>query len=182
MLRLGQSMTEDTDTQSSSIPRWARPLIGKNPGVTLIRAVLLVLIAVGTYKFALSPIKVYGVSMEPTYQQGNVLLLNRLAYRSQGPQRSDIIVISMAGGSVVIVKRVIGLPGESIAIIDGQVHIDGEALDEPYISEMNKNWNYGPKVATDGRYFVIGDNRTIHIDTHEFGFASPLDIMGKVIE
>jgi signal peptidase I len=175
-------MANESSTESTDIPGWARPLVGKNPKVTLIRAALLVAIAVGTYYFALTPIKVYGVSMEPTFQQGKVLLLNRLAYRSQTPQRSDIVVIRMAGGSVVIIKRVIGLPGETISIVRGQVHIDGEPLDEPYLSDKNENWNYGPKKADAGRYFVIGDNRMIHIDKHAFGFASLRDVMGKVIE
>ena len=175
-------MTNDSSTESKGVPGWARPLIGKNPKVTLIRAVLLVAIALGTYYFALTPIKVYGVSMEPTFRQGKVLLLNRLAYRSQKPQRADVVVIRMAGGSVVIIKRVVGLPGESISIIRGQVHIDGEPLDEPYVSERSEGWNYGPKKVSDGSYFVIGDNRTTHIDKQEFGFASPRDLMGKVIQ
>jgi signal peptidase I len=183
MLRPDQrTMTNDSSTESSTVPGWARPLVGKNPKVTLIRAALFVAIAVATYYFALTPIKVYGVSMEPTFRQGKVLLLNRLAYRSQTPQRSDIVVIRMAGGSVVILKRVIALPGETISIVQGQVHIDGEPLDEPYIRERNENWNYGPKKVNDGRYFVIGDNRMTHIDKQEFGFASPRDLMGRVIQ
>lgn len=173
-------MTDDNSTEPHGVPGWARPLIGKNPTVTLIRAALLVGIIFGTYRFVLTPIKVYGVSMEPTFQQGKVLWLNRLAYRSRKPQRSDIVVIRMAGGSVTIIKRVIGLPGESIAIIRGQVHIDGEALDEPYIKERNASWNYGPKQVGDGRLFVIGDNRTTHMENQEFGFVAERNVMGRV--
>lgn len=175
-------MTDDNSNESSGVPGWARPLVGKNPKMTLIRTVLFAAIAIGIYKFALTPIKVYGVSMAPNFPQGKVLLLNRLAYRSQTPQRSDVVVIRMAGDSVVILKRVIALPGETIAIVQGQVRIDGEPLDEPYIDERSANWNYGPKEVSDGRYFVIGDNRTTHIDKQEFGFVSPRDILGRVIE
>lgn len=174
-------MKEENDTESNGVPGWARPLIGKNPGMTLIRAAVFVALAIGIYKFALTPIKVFGVSMEPTFQQGNVLWINKLAYRSQAPQRSDIVVIRMAGGSVVIIKRVIGLPGETISIVRGQVHIDGEPLEEPYTGKRNEDWKYGPKELGDDQYFVIGDNRTTHIDKQEFGFASRRNIVGRVI-
>ncbi len=175
-------MSEENDKESSGVPGWARPLIGKNPGMTLIRAVVFVALAVGVYKFALTPVKVFGVSMEPTYKQGKVLLVNKLAYRSQAPQRSDIVVIRMAGGSVVIIKRVIGLPGETISISKGQVHIDGEPLEEPYTGKRNETWNYGPKQLGDDDYFVIGDNRTTHIEKQEFGLTTRKNIMGRVIE
>ena len=170
------------ENQSTGVPGWARPLIGKNPGMTLIRAIVFVGLAIGAYKFVITPVKVFGVSMEPTYQQGKVLWVNKLAYRSRLPQRSDIIVIGMAGGSVVIMKRVIGLPGETISIVRGRVHIDGDPLDEPYIEERNEDWQYGPKELADDQYFVIGDNRTTHSEKQEFGFAARKDIIGRVIQ
>jgi len=150
--------------------------------MTLIRAIVFVGLAIGAYKFVITPIKVFGVSMEPTYRQGKVLWINKLAFRTQAPQRSDIVVIGMAGGSVLIIKRVIALPGESISIVRGEVRIDGEALDEPYIGKRNENWNYGPKELSDDQYFVIGDNRTTHIEKQEFGLASRKDIIGRVIQ
>lgn len=173
------SMKEDGEKPMES--GWARFLFGKNLGMTLIRALVLVGLAIGAYKFVLTPIKVYGESMSPTFRQGKVLLVNRLAYRSQAPQRSDIVVIGMAGGSVLIIKRVIGLPGETISIVRGEVLIDGDPLDEPYIRRRNVDWNYGPKELGDDQYFVIGDNRMTDIDKQEFGFTSRKDLIGRVI-
>ena len=94
-------------------------------------AVLVVLCFV-VFKFILSAIRVEGISMLPTYQDGSAHFVNRLAYLWHEPRRGDVVSIRLAGTHVMYLKRIIGLPGETVAFVNGQVLINGEVLDEPY--------------------------------------------------
>ena len=106
--------------------------------------------------------------------------MNRLAYLRHEPQRGDVVGIRLAGPHVMYMKRIIGLPGETIAFVNGRVLINGEVLDEPY-EKYNCDWNLPPvKLATD-EYYVVGDNRTMPAKYHTKGVASRDRILGKLI-
>jgi signal peptidase I len=126
---------------------------------------------------------VQGPSMEPTLWTGQFLIVSRLAYWFGEPQRGDIIVFHPTDSNYFfspedIVKRIIGLPGETVSIENGQISIDGQLLDEPYIrtpAQYDGTW-----VVPEGQYFVLGDNRNNSQDSHSWG---PLDgerIIGPV--
>jgi signal peptidase I len=175
-----QNQTVQT-AQPPLLPGWLRiVLIGRNPKVTLARIGILVVTCFIIFKFALFPIRVEGISMLPTYRDGSVHLVSRTAYLWRGPQCGDVVSIRLAGPHVMYMKRVIGLPGETVAFVNGQVLIDGQVLDEPY-EKLPCDWNLPPEKLGPNEYFVVGDNRSMPPEWHTFGKASRDRIVGKLI-
>ena len=107
-------------------------VIGRNPKVTLVRVAVLIVTCFVVFRFILLPARIEGISMLPTYKDRSVNFVNRLAYRWHEPRRGDVVGIRLAGPHVMYMKRIIGLPGETVAFVDGRVLINGEVLDEPY--------------------------------------------------
>ena len=104
------------------------------------------------------PVRTDGDSMLPTYTSGSFNLVNRLAYFNARPKRGDIVAIRLAGTSVVIIKRIIALPGERISVTDGSVRVNDSPLDEPYVRH-NRSWDLEDVTLGPREYFVAGDNR-----------------------
>ena len=122
-------------------------------------------------------------SMIPTIQLQDRLLVDKLFFKFSELKRGDIVVFHAppaANESDDLVKRIIGLPGETLEVRDGMVWINGEALDEPYIYEQ-PDYLYGPEVIPDHSYFVMGDNRRNSKDSHFWGFLPEENITGRVI-
>ena len=177
-------MSQLSDTP---IPWWQVMAIGRNPRTTLVRlAITLVLVFVG-FRMSIQPILVQGISMQPTYRDGQRRFLNKLAYRSAQPQRGDVIGIQEAGKQVLLLKRVIGLPGERLRIVQGTVLINGEPLEEPYLQPPTNGvpnparWNVAEVQLQDGDHYVIGDNRSMRQDDHYFGMANQNRIVGRLM-
>jgi len=126
-----------------------------------------------------------GPSVENTFQNGERLLVNKLAYKFSSPQRGDVIIFHPPIPSASpFIKRVIGLPGERVEIENGAVTVvkpDGRTiiLDEPYIRE-SPNYDYTSAVIPPNEYFVLGDNRNDSEDSHYGWFVSRDEIVGKV--
>lgn len=120
-------------------------------------------------------------SMENTIMTGNRLIANRLAYDSSEPKRGDIVVFKFPDDeSQNYVKRIIGLPSETIEGKDGLVYINGQALTENYVlSKLSEN--FGPYEIPDNSYFMMGDNRSISYDSRYWNnkFVSKDKILGK---
>ena len=106
----------------SSLPRWLRILIvGRHPKWTLVRVGVVVLSAFILLKFVVIPIRVTGISMDPTYADGGINFINRLAYLRSKPRRGDVVGVRLkAGEHIMYMKRVIGLPGESVSFPRGR--------------------------------------------------------------
>ena len=125
-------------------------------------------------------VRVDGFSMNPSLENGEYILVYKLAYRLGEPARGDIIVFSFPlDPEQDLIKRVIGLPGETVSIQNGQVSVNGTLLDEPYIAASplyNGTW-----VVTDGQLFVLGDNRNESKDSHEWGLLPMENIIGKAV-
>jgi len=122
------------------------------------------------------PVRADGDSMLPTYYSGNFTVVNRLAYLNTRPKRGDIVAIRLAGTSVVIIKRIIGLPGERFSVSDGTVHVNGAPLTEPYVRH-NRSWNLEEVTLGSAEYFVIGDNR----GASDFGRVDRDHIVGRLM-
>ena len=107
--------------------------------------------------------KVIGSSMSPTLTDGDNLIVDKISYRFHDPERFDIVVFPVVrdGKEEYYIKRVIGLPGETVQIIDGYVYINGEKLDENYGAEVMNDAGRAAEPITlgDDEYFVLGDNR-----------------------
>ncbi|MCX6080739.1 MAG: signal peptidase I [Chloroflexi bacterium] len=126
-------------------------------------------------------VRVDGFSMNPTLQDGEFVLVNRLAYRLGIPQRGDIIVFHfpLDPASQDLIKRVIGLSGDQITVARGVVSVNGQPLAEPYIAAAPLY--SGQWVVPDGDLFVLGDNRNDSSDSHSWGMLPEKEIVGKAI-
>lgn len=131
--------------------------------------------------FVVQSFLVQGHSMEPTLHNAERLFVNKFIYRFTEPQRGDVVVFRYpADESRKFIKRVIGLPGDVVAIEDGTVYVNGKALDEPYIAEKPYR-GFPASVVPEGTYFVLGDNRNNSEDSRypDVGFVPRKNIVGK---
>jgi signal peptidase I len=125
-------------------------------------------------------IRVEGISMEPSLHDGQFVVVNRLAYHWQEPIRGDIVVFYFPQNpSRRFIKRVIGLPGDSINIQSGQVFVNGILLEEPYVAAP-ANFS-GEWTVERGKVFVLGDNRNNSSDSPDWGDLPIDEIIGKAI-
>ena len=157
-----------------------RLVFGENPRRTLTRVIVLAAISFITFRWVLVPIRTEGSSMLPTYETSRLNLVNRLAYLGGRPARQDVVAIQMAGPHVLYVKRVIGLPGERVSVVDGTVNINGRPLVEPYVRHR-RPWQVDEVTLGPSEYFVIGDNRGMAAGDHDFGRVDRSRILGRVV-
>ncbi len=163
------------------MPRWLQIMvIGRNPKATLVRVVVLVVTSFVVFRFILLPIRVEGISMLPNYKNRSWNFVNRIAYLQREPQRGDVVSIRLAGPHVMYMKRIIGLPGETVAFANGRVLINGEVLEEPY-EKLPCDWNCPPVKLGLDEYFVVGDNRTMPPEFHKHGETQRSRIIGKLL-
>lgn len=164
-------------------PHWLQVVaVGRNPQTTLVRIIVLVVLCFVLFFSGrvLLPVKVDGISMLPTYKSGSVNFSNRLAYWWHEPQRGDVVTVRYAGEHLMLLKRIIGLPGETVAFDHGTVLINGQPLVEPY--EKNPgDWTLPPRTLGPDEYFIVGDNRTMPPQDHKFGVVERFRIVGKVL-
>ena len=131
------------------------------------------------YVFLIQPHKVQGVSMEPAFENAELLLTEKISYRVSRVQRGDVVVFAApVDKKVDFIKRIIGLPGENIEIKDHRVYINGLKLDEPYIS-IPTTGDTNLTIGND-EFFVLGDNRGASSDSRSFGPIKRKSIKGKV--
>lgn len=130
--------------------------------------------------FVMSVGVVDDISMLPTLPEGGYYLVNKYIYYFAPPERGDIVVLrGSESGPEELVKRVIGLPGETISIRSDHVYINGRSLDEPYAAGGTYP-DLGPKRIAEDAYFVLGDNRPVSNDSRHFGAVPWENIRGKI--
>lgn len=121
--------------------------------------------------------------MLPTYRNGQIKFVNKLSYKSKDPQRGDVVAVEYAGKEVLLLKRVIAVPGETFQVRAGEVYINGEPLVEPYIvgkipSTNGKGVGHTEPIPLGpDEYMILGDNR----DLSEGYFNKRRQIIGKVL-
>lgn len=137
--------------------------------------------------FVIEAFQIPSGSMIPTLQIGDRLLVDKIVTRFTGYDRGDIIVFmpppqarTPETGDSDYIKRLIGLPGDKIEVVNGVVKRNDEPLNEPYINEKPA-YNFGPVTVPEGMYFVMGDNRNNSFDSHEWGFLPQENVRGKAI-
>lgn len=175
---------------------WRRLVFGRKPKRTLIRAAVLGVTAFVVFSYFVLPARISGPSMEPTCRNGSIKFINRLAYWRHPPQRFDIVAVRIGswdswralrdlitghGNSrAALLKRVIALPGERVAIVRGRVLVNGEVLDEPYVKHRWP-WEEPERKLGADEYLVIGDNRGMPQELHEHGVTTADRIAGKML-
>lgn len=127
---------------------------------------------------------VIGSSMEPELKDGQSVLVNKVIYLRKEPERFDVVVFRyLYKDDEFYVKRIIGLPGETVQITDGEIYIDGSKLEDPFANTPILNARRADKPITLGaeEYFVIGDNRNFSSDSREYdvGNVKKVQILGK---
>jgi len=156
--------------------------------------ILLAAVLAGGILMIIQPTVVRQISMENTFHNGDYLLVSKQAYRMSDPKRGDVVIFKSDVDAKktlfsrydkqLYIKRVIGLPGDEIAIKDGHIILNGEQLDEPYMNGRTEPFTYpGPEMTVtvpDGMYYLLGDNREHSTDSRYFGFIEKDRIIGKV--
>jgi len=143
----------------------------------LIRAGCVALLAYLIFGHLLTPFRIKGHSMEPTYQNGGVNFCWRLRYLFSTPTRGDVVVIRFTGQRVTLLKRVVALEGEEVEFRDGRLFINGKEWNEPYI-HTPYHWTLSPRQVEPNSVYVVGDNRSGLMQNHFFGQASLPRILG----
>ena len=155
---MSQQMLQQQPSARSEVMEWAKLLIG---------AILLALVL---RSFVFTFVIVDGPSMQDLLYTDDFMLVSRLHYSLGTPQRGDVAMCHFPGSEANYVKRVIGLPGETIECRDKVTYINGQPLAEPYLTREN-SWDFGPIDIPEGQYFMLGDNR---LDSHDSRRVGPL--------
>jgi signal peptidase I len=132
--------------------------------------------------FGFQVARVEGLSMAPTLEDQDRLIVNKLVYRIGDPRRGDIVMLYYpVDPSKSFVKRVIAEEGDTVRIIEGHVYVNDVPLQDDYVpAEYRSHDDYGPKVIDPGYYFVMGDHRNNSSDSRTWGYVPKKYIIGKV--
>lgn len=175
-------MRFDYDKAESSIhlKKWVRSTI-----LWIIQILVVISLAYLFVHFGIKRITMVGDSMSPTLLAEDSIIVNNLSYRFSDPKRFDVIVFKQEGKehSYYNIKRIIGLPGETVEIKDGEIYINGKLLEEKIAVEKMENGGLASEGYTleEDEYFVLGDNRNDSVDSRFISFGTVLksDIKGK---
>jgi signal peptidase I len=140
-----------------------------------------VLLGLFGFAFTVHPSQVSGFSMEPRIDSGEYVIINTLAYRLGTPKRGDLIAFRHErSAEAVYLKRVIGVPGDRVAIERGAVVLNGQRLAEPYVRFRDAR-SAKESLVPQHAYYVLGDNRANSDDSRAWGFVDESDVIGRAM-
>lgn len=160
------------ESAPAEAPRQRFNLLREIVETALLTAIIFLIVNTATGRF-----RIEGSSMEPNLHDGEYVIIDKVSYMLHGPERGDVIVFARPGERDYI-KRVIGLPGDTVEIRSGQVYVNGIALEEPYINQPVRQ-DVAARQVEAGRYFVLGDNRNNSSDSRVIGTVPAADIVGR---
>ena len=162
-------------SRSVKQPKQTQPQ--ENPWIELLKTVTMAgVLALGIRTFVAEARYIPSGSMEPTLEINDRLIIEKISYRLKNPERGDVVVFSptetlqQQNFKDAFIKRVIGLPGDTVEVKGGRVFVNDQPLREKYI-EDEPEYNYGPVVVPADQYLVLGDNRNNSYDSHYWGFC-----------
>ncbi len=172
--------TTQSDTQPQPEPVIEQPANWKRFALDILETLVLAVVLYFGINAVSARVRVDGFSMRPTLQDGEYILVNKLAYKFSEPVRGDIVVfVFPVNPEEDLIKRIIGVPGDTITIQDGMLTVNGVVVDEPYINAppaYNGTWQV-PK----GELFVLGDNRNDSRDSHQWGLLPIENVIGRAV-
>jgi len=172
--------TTQPETQIQPEPATEKPTDWKRFALDILETLVLAVVLYFGINAVSARVRVDGFSMRPTLQDGEYILVNKLAYKTGEPKRGDIVVfVFPMNPQEDLIKRVIGLPGESVSVHEGVVTINGVMLDEPYIANppaYDNDWT-----VPEGQLFVLGDNRNDSRDSHQWGMLPIENVIGRAV-
>jgi signal peptidase I len=152
-------------------------------GIVVFLAILVMI-----YLFLVSPQEINGQSMEPTFFNAELIITNKFIYKITPPKRGDVVIFkSPKNKEIDYIKRVIGLPGDRVKLVNNTYYVNGVKLDEPYLRPDTQTsggtfLREGDEaVIPEGQYFLSGDNRPHSSDSREFGPVPLTDFIGQGI-
>jgi len=167
---LEEEMSVDRPSLGQEVRGWARDIF-----FTALIAILVVI-------FVVQPVKVEGTSMEPRLEPQDRIFVNKFVYYFSDVKRGDIVVFWYPKDKTKsFIKRVIGLPGETVEVRSGVVYLNGEKLAEPYLAGEFDNDSSPLQVVLPDHYFVLGDHRNSSNDSRDWGFVPEQNIFGEAV-
>lgn len=167
------------DYEETGITAWAKKF-----GLLVFEVVKVVLISLAIILpirlFLVQPFYVEGASMEPNFYDKEYLIIDEISYRFNEPQRGEVVIFKNPKNTkVYFIKRIIGLPGETVEIVDGKVKINGQEINEPYIEYVSTQSHEAVTLAND-EYYLMGDNRANSYDSRTIGPVNEKYMIGRV--
>lgn len=167
------------DYEETGIGVWAKKF-----GLLVFEVVKVVLISLAIILpirlFLVQPFYVEGASMEPNFYDKEYLIIDEISYRFNEPQRGQVVIFKNPKNTkVYFIKRIIGLPGETIEVINGKIKINGKELEEDYI-QFTSSQSHEPVALANDEYYLLGDNRANSYDSRTIGPINEKYIIGKV--
>jgi len=164
----------NTMTSGKTIREFFLPSV---TGKFLIRVLLLIGGSYLLFGLICTPMRISGYSMEPTYENGQINFCWKLGFLFRDPMRHDVVAVRLAGNKYFLLKRVVAFPGETVEFSAGSLLIDGEILEEPYL-RYPCDWNLSPRKVAPNHVYLVGDNRNVPMEQHDFGQTSIHRIIG----
>jgi signal peptidase I len=140
----------------------------------LLPYIIIIIVVIIIRTFIFTPVVVNGPSMMNTLHNGDVMILDKIGMKLSGIKRFDIVVIQT--GKTKIIKRVIGMPGETISYHDNKLYINGKEVSDNHSNEIT--YDFEEVKIPDGEYYVLGDNRTDSVDSRILGTIHKNEILG----
>jgi signal peptidase I len=157
----------------------------ENPVVEIVKTLAMAgILAFGIRTFVAEARYIPSSSMEPTLEINDRLIIEKVSYRFQDPDRGDVVVFSPTQAlkeqnfKDAFIKRVIGLPGDKVIVKNGQVYVNDKPIQEKYIAQP-PDYDFGPVVVPEDSYLVLGDNRNNSYDSHYWGYVPRQNLIGK---
>ncbi|MEA2323756.1 MAG: signal peptidase [Solirubrobacteraceae bacterium] len=131
--------------------------------------------------FVAEPFRIRSASMAPTFRPGDQVLVDKLAYRRADPRRGELAVFHAPRSAQILLKRIVAVGGDTVAIEGGTLVVNGRRLLEPYVPRAGAGGSFGPVLVRRGTVFVLGDNRAVSEDSRAFGPVAPERLVGRVM-
>src|SRR4051812_16701822 len=184
-----ESQNDTTRTLPTVPPELKNPAPKENVVKEIIKFTLIALaIVIPIRLYVAQPFIVSGASMDPTFKSGQYLIVDQLTYHFNNPQREDVIIFRYPRDpKTFFIKRIIGLPGETVKLIDGKItiiskeHPEGIQIDDPHVTQAHRTADNFSVTLADTEYFVMGDNRPESSDSRIWGPLERKYIVGRPI-